>query len=179
MSRLHTTPATEATGELADLFGTIKRAMGKVPNAYATIGSNAPAVLAQALQTNGMLQTKSSLGKRELEAINLAVSQESGCDYCVAAHTLAGKAAGYTLEQTRALRAGAYAEDTKIHALVQFALSLVQTRGTLPAEVLERVRSAGFTDRQIVEAIAAISAILFTNMLNRTNDTTLDFPRAD
>ena len=132
MSRLHTTPATEATGELADLFGTIKRAMGKVPNAYATIGSNAPAVLAQALQTNGMLQTKSSLGKRELEAINLAVSQESGCDYCVAAHTLAGKAAGYTLEQTRALRAGAYAEDTKIHALVQFALSLCRPAAPCP-----------------------------------------------
>ena len=55
----------------------------------------------------------------------------------------------------------------------------MQTRGTLPAEVLERVRSAGLTDRQIVEAIAAISAILFTNMLNRTNDTTLDFPRVD
>ncbi|MNN04410.1 hypothetical protein D3C81_1171350 [compost metagenome] len=59
---------------------------------------------------------------------------------------------------------------------MQFALELVRTRGTLPAASVEAVRAAGFNDTQIVEAVHAVGAILFTNMINRVNDTTLDFP---
>lgn len=179
MSRLQTANINDATGELAVLYGAIKRAVGKVPNAFATLGSNSPAILAHVLQTGALLESKGSLSRRELEAINLAVRANTGCDDCVAAHTLMGKAAGYTAEQARALRAGSYPDDVKIDALVKFALSLVKTSGTLPAQDLALVRDAGFNDGQIVEAIAAISAILFTNMLTRTNDTTLDFPKPD
>jgi uncharacterized peroxidase-related enzyme len=179
MSRLHTLSVSEATGELAETFSAIKKAVGKVPNAYATIGSNMPKLLAQVLQTGAVLQSESGLDKRELEAINLAVSEDSGCDYCVAAHTLTGKAAGYSAEQTRALRNGEFLADAKIDALVKFALRLVNTRGTLPQAALAEIRLVGYTDRQIVGAIGATSAILFTNMLNRVNDTSLDFPKPD
>lgn len=178
MSRLHTIPVAEAAGDLAGLFAAIKNAVGKVPNAYATLGSNSPALLAQLLRTNAVLSNESQIDRRELEAINLAVSESSGCDYCLAAHTLAGKAAGYSQGQMQLLRHGRYADDAKIDALIHFARHLVTTTGTLPATELEAVRAAGYGDREIVEAIGAISAILFTNMLNRVNDTTLDFPRA-
>jgi uncharacterized peroxidase-related enzyme len=179
MSRLHTIPIHEASGELAELFGAIKKAFGKVPNAYATLGSNSPALLAQTLRTNAVLQNDGLLGRRELEAINLAVSESSGCDYCLAAHTLTGKSAGYSPEQMLALRRVNYVEDAKIDALVHFAQLLVTTSGTLPPQAIDAVRSAGYQDREIVEAIGAVSAILFTNMLNRANDTTLDFPPAE
>ncbi|ABF08486.1 putative peroxidase-related enzyme [Cupriavidus metallidurans] len=174
-TRLHTIAVQDATGQTAELFGALRGAIGKVPNAYATIGSNAPAVLAQALQTNAALK-KGNLSARELEAINLSVSEHSGCDYCVAAHTLTGKMAGYTGDQMCQLRRGSYPEDAKIDALTRFAVELVSTRGTVPAASLEAIRAAGYSDGQIVEAIQAISAILFTNMINRVNDTTLDFP---
>lgn len=178
MSRLHTLNVAEASGETAELFSAVKRALGKVPNAYATVGSNAPAVLAQVLQTGATLKKGALLGARDQEAINLAVSEATACDYCLAAHTLGAKAAGYTVEQTRKLRSGAYDEDAKVDALIKFALRLVETSGTLPADAVESVRQAGYSDREIVEAVYAISAILFTNMLNRVNDTTLDFPKA-
>lgn len=175
-TRLHTVATQDATGQTAELFGAIRKAVGKVPNAYATIGSNSPAVLAQALQTNAVLK-QGSLSAKELEAINLAVSEHSGCDYCLAAHTLsATELAGYSIEQTQQLRRGSFPEDAKIDTLTRFAVELVSTRGTVPAGAVEAVRAAGYTDAQIVEAIQAISAILFTNMLNRVNDTTLDFP---
>jgi len=177
MSRLYTLPADRAVGEAAQLFGTVKASIGKVPNAYASIGSNAPGVLASVLATGSAL-ARSSLNRRELEAINLAVSEASGCDYCVAAHTVTGKMAGFTAEQTRALRAGHFADDARIDALVKFAVALVTTRGTLDADALVDLRAAGFDDRQLTEIPLAISAILFTNMFNRINDTTLDFPKA-
>jgi alkylhydroperoxidase family enzyme len=46
------------------------------------------------------------------------------------------------------------------------------------ADEVAKVKSVGYSDRQILEAILAISAILFTNMVNRVNDTVLDFPKA-
>lgn len=177
MNRLSSIQVENATGQTAELFSTIKRAMGKVPNAYQTIGI-APEVLAQALQHNAAL-AKSQLSKQELEAINLVVSEISGCDYCLAAHTLTGKLAGYSVEQTQALRRGEYPDNAHIDALVKFAKTLVTTRGTLAAETVSRIQDAGFSDRQVVEIISAVSAILFTNMINRVNDTVVDFPKVN
>jgi len=176
MSRLHTITESDATGKTAQLFSAIKGSMGKVPNAYLTIGSNSPDVLGQMLQLNAALH-KGSLSARELEAINLAVSEESGCDYCLAAHTLMAKKAGYTDEQTLELREARFSGDARIDALVQFVQYLVSTRGTVSAERVASFREAGFSDQQVVETIGAVSAILFTNMVNRVNDTVVDFPK--
>jgi uncharacterized peroxidase-related enzyme len=177
MNRLHTINIDDAAGETEQLFLAIKRAVGKVPNAYVTLGSNAPAVLGQVLQTGAVLKN-GELSAREQEAINLAISEVSECDYCLAAHSLTGKMAGFTAEQLRELRNGGLSADAKIDALVKFAIRVVKTTGTLPADAVESVKQAGYSDRQIVESLYAISAIQFTNMLNRVNDTVLDFPKA-
>jgi uncharacterized peroxidase-related enzyme len=178
MSRMHALKIEEATGQTAELFTNIKRNVGKLPNAYATIGSHAPDVLGHLLTTHKLLKEKTDLSMRELEAINLAVSEATGCDYCVASHTLTAKLNGYTVEQTLKLRAGAYDEDAKIDALAKFAVLMVKTSGTVPAEVVENLRGVGYSERQILESLLAISTIMFTNMVNRVNDTTLDFPKA-
>lgn len=177
MNRLHTINVAEATGETADLFAAIKKAVGMVPNAYATIGSNSPHVLASVLQTGGLLK-QSQLSARELEAIDLAVSEATQCDYCLAAHTMTAKMAGYTPAEILELRKGGLKSDAKIDVLVKFAVTLVTTTNTLSAESVDSVKKAGYNDRQIVESIFAVSAILFTNMFNRVNDTVLDFPKA-
>ena len=176
MSRLHITTIDQATGQTAELFTAIKSSIGKVPNAYATIGSHSPAALKQALAHNAALK-QGALSDRELEAINLAVSEATGCDYCLAAHTVMAKMTGYSVEQTQKLRSGRYDEDAKIDALVQFVREVVTTTGTVPESSLQKFQAAGFTDAQVVEVISAISAIYFTNLINRVNDTTLDFPK--
>ena len=82
MSRLADIREQDATGKAADIFAGIKKAMGKVPNAYLTIGGHSPAALQQALAHNAMLH-KGSLSAQQLEAINLSVSEATGCDYCL------------------------------------------------------------------------------------------------
>ena len=47
MSRFNAIKPEEATGAAAELFGKIKKAAGKVPNAYATIGTYSRAVRAE------------------------------------------------------------------------------------------------------------------------------------
>ena len=175
MNRLPVITPDEADGKTAGLFNSIKSAMGKVPNAYLAIGSNAPDILAQTLQLNAAL-ARSSLSAREREAINLIVSEESGCDYCLAAHTPLARKAGYSEAQTLQLREGYFEEDSKIDALVKFVQILVTARGTVAAGHVTAFKSAGFTDQQVVETIGAVTAILFTNMFNRVNDTEVDFP---
>lgn len=178
MSRLTEIHEQDATGKTAELFSGIKKAMGKVPNAYLTIGGHSPAALQQALAHNAMLH-KGSLSAQELEAINLSVSEATGCDYCLAAHSLMAQKAGFTRQQILALRRGQYEEDAHLDALVKFSQTLVGTTGTLPEAEVSALHNAGFDDRQVIEIISAVSAILFTNMVNRVNDTVVDFPKAD
>jgi uncharacterized peroxidase-related enzyme len=178
MARLHTITPAEATGQAAQLFTAIKGAVGMVPNAYATIGSNSPIALDAALKLDAALG-KSSLSKQQVEVVKLAVSAHAECDYCLAAHTLMGKHAGLGREEIIAIRTGAPSGDPAIDALASFARRLVSSGGTVPEAVVAAVREAGYTDAQIVDTLLAIAAITFTNLVNRVNDTVIDFPPAD
>ncbi|WP_394781578.1 carboxymuconolactone decarboxylase family protein [Undibacterium sp.] len=178
MTRLHTTAISESTGQAAQLFGAIKGAIGKVPNAYVTLGSNSPVALEAVLALDGALK-KSSLSAKQIEVIKIAVSQAVDCDYCVAAHTAIGKGAGLSREAILAIRHGQPSGDVQHDALASFARYLITTHGTVPAELLKAVTAAGFSDAQISDTSMVIAAITFTNIFNRINDTTVDFPAAD
>ncbi|ALU87415.1 carboxymuconolactone decarboxylase family protein [Herbaspirillum rubrisubalbicans] len=176
MSRLNTTPVSQASGQAAQLFAAIKSAIGMVPNAYAGIGSLSPVALESALQLDGALR-KSSLSAKEIEAIKLAVSQRAGCDYCLAAHALMGKKVGLSAQAIDGVRHGQASGDDKLDVLADFVRQLVGTSGTVEASVVERVRAV-YSDAQIVDTLLAVTAITFTNLFNRVNDTVLDFPPA-
>lgn len=178
MSRLSQVNVNEATGAAADLFAAIKKAVGRVPNAYATIGTHSPAALRATLDGDAIL-AKSSLDKADVEAIKLAVSEIAGCDYCVAAHTAVGKMVGLSLEETKQVRAGIPTGNAKRDALVSFVRHVVSNSGTLERSRLDDVRAAGYSEAQVVDALFAVSVINFTNLLNRVNDTDLDFPAVD
>jgi uncharacterized peroxidase-related enzyme len=178
MTRLHTIAPADAIGPAATLFGAIKNAIGMVPNAYATVGSNSPVALKAALGLDAALRD-TSLTAKHGEIIKLAVSATVGCDYCVAAHTLMGKKAGLTPAAMLAIRRGGGSGDAATDALAHFARLLVSTTGTVPVEEVDAVKAAGYSDAQIVDTMLAIASITFTNLLNRVNDTTLDFPAAD
>jgi uncharacterized peroxidase-related enzyme len=178
MNRLHTIAPADAVGPAATLFGAIKGAIGMVPNAYATAGSNSPVALKAALGLEAALR-ETSLSAKQIETIKLAVSATVGCDYCVAAHTLMGKKAGLSRESILAVRHDQDCGDLATDALARFARVLVSTTGTVELSEVEAVRAAGYSDAQIVDTMLAIASITFTNLLNRVNDTALDFPAAD
>lgn len=175
MTRLTSIRPEAATGAAAEVFAKIKKAVGKVPNAYVTVGSHSPEALSAALAFDAAVAA-STLGKSDIEVIKLVVSEYAGCDYCVAAHTLMGKLAGLSAEQMKQARSGAATGDAKRDALVTYVRTLVGTRGTVPAEAVEAIRAAGYTERQVIEINLAIASITFTNLVNRVNDTVIDFP---
>jgi uncharacterized peroxidase-related enzyme len=177
MSRISTPAVETATGAAVELFAQIKKAMGKVPNAFASIGAHGPSALKAILNADAALAA-GSLSKQDQETIKLAVSAAVGCDYCEAAHSLVGKLVGLKPEELRQIRAGQPTGDTKRDALVRFVRQLVLTRGTINDEEFAAVRAAGYTDAQLVDISLALAVVTFSNAFNRLNNTTLDFPAA-
>ncbi len=176
MSRI-TTPAIDtATGATAEVYAQVRQvAGGAIPNLFATLGHLAPAQLAAVLNSEGALAS-GSLSRRDLEAIKLLVSVQTGCDYCVAAHNMLAKMAGLPADALRAIRAGEPTGDAKRDALLRFVLNLLRTSGTISKDDVAAVRAAGYTDTQLAEISLAIGLTIFTNTFNRINDTDIDFP---
>jgi uncharacterized peroxidase-related enzyme len=169
---------SDAAGRAAELFSAVKSTIGKVPNSYVGIGGNSPVALEAVLNLEAALK-KSSLSAMDIEVVKLVVSQSTGCDYCLAAHTLVGKKIGLSREAILALRQAQPSGDARNDALAGFTLHLIATSGTVPADVVAAIKEAGVTDAQIVDVTMAVASIAFTNLFNRINDTVLDFPPAD
>jgi uncharacterized peroxidase-related enzyme len=178
MSRIPTPVLETATGATAEIYAQIKKAVGKVPNTFAAIGAHGPAALKAILQADGVLAA-GSLSKQEQETIKLVVSEVTGCDYCVAAHSMLGNLAGLKPEALKQIRAGQPTGDAKRDALVRFVRNLVRTSGTISDKEFSAIKAAGYTDAQLVEISLAITVTVFTNVFNRINDTAIDFPAVD
>jgi alkylhydroperoxidase family enzyme len=78
-----------------------------------------------------------------------------------------------TLKQ---IRAGQPTSDAKRYALVRLVRTLAQTSGTISDGEFLAIKSAGYTDAQLVDISLAIAVTAFTNVFNRINDTVIDFP---
>ena len=67
-------------------------------------------------------------------------------------------------------------EDDQRAAALRFAREVVESRGQPSDQALDEVRNAGYTDEQIVEMVATIALATFTNYMNDTIQTEVDFP---
>ncbi|MFX8605051.1 carboxymuconolactone decarboxylase family protein, partial [Acinetobacter baumannii] len=90
---------------------------------------------------------------REREIIALATSQANACQYCLSAHTLLGKNAGLSLEQTRAARAGE-GSGSREAAIAGFTKALIEMRGHVDVETLAGFRKAGLSESDLLEIVA-------------------------
>lgn len=165
-------PATAEPRAKALLDG-VHRKLGVTPNMMKVLASN-PAVLGAYLGFSGGL-AGGRLGAKLHEQIALAVAQANGCDYCLAAHSLLGTAAGLDAGDILRARAGR-ASDARATAALHFAQKLITQRGRIGRDGIEAARAAALDDADLVEIIAAVALNLFTNYLNIAAATDIDFP---
>jgi uncharacterized peroxidase-related enzyme len=175
MSRLPVPSLESATGATAEVYAQIKKAIGNVPNTFATIGAHGPDALKAILLADSVLAS-GSLSKRDQETIKLIISGVAGCDYCEAAHSLLGKLAGLKPDELKNIRDGKPTGDAKRDALTRFVRSLAQTSGTISDADFAAIKAAGYSEAQLVEISLAFATTVFTNVFNRINDTEIDFP---
>ena len=173
MPRLNTIDPANATGQADTLLQAVKGKMGMVPN-MTRIMANAPAVLEGYLQLSGAL-AGGTLDPKLREKLSLLAAEENGCGYCLAAHTTVGKMVGVPADELTASRRAESADDRDAAAL-RFAQRFLESKGGVADEDLDAIRSAGFSDGEIAEIGASVSASIFTNYFNRLVQPELDFP---
>lgn len=174
MNRIAAITDAKANSAQQGLFAAVKAALGVTPNLMRTVGQS-PAALEGYLSLNGALgKGLLSVGLRE--RIALAVAQANGCDYCLSAHTYLGlHVAKLSDAEIQSARTGV-STDAKTTAALNFARDVVEKRGHVSDSSFEAVKSAGFSDAEIVEIVLNVSLNILTNYINNVARTDIDFP---
>lgn len=165
----------EATPQQREALEKVKAAVGKVPGLFATFGQ-APNVLNALLGFQSAL-TKGGLTVRDLDLIDLHVSQLNGCAYCVSAHTVLGKMHGLAAEQILRIRDG-QGDTPRDVAVLALARRVAKSGGLGAATEVAQAREAGLGDAEIVEVIAAVGIRTLVNSVALAAATEIDWPKA-
>jgi AhpD family alkylhydroperoxidase len=105
-----------------------------------------------------------SLPASTRERISLAVAELRGDPYSIAQHARTARAAGLGLDEVSRARTFGSA-DEKEHALLAFLEALMATDGRPSAHLGEEAREAGWTDEQILEAVAFVALNEFQSLI--------------
>ena len=173
MPRINPIDPQAAEGKARTLLEAVHEKFGMTPNITATLAQS-PAALEGYLGLSGAL-AGGRLGATLREQIALAVAGASGCGYCASAHTAIGRSVGLDDEELGANLRGT-AREPRAQSALDFALAVVEQRGWVSDEDLQRVRDAGFDDGEITEIVANVAQNLFTNYFNHVAGTDVDFP---
>lgn len=175
VSRITTPASIEAAPEASrPLLEAVKDRLGVVPNIFRLV-ANSPATLEGYLGLQAAL-SKGSLERATRERIGIAIAQLDGCSYCLSAHTFIGKTTEELGDTEIIANRNGASHDPKANAAVGFAVKLVRNRGHVSSGDLEQVRSAGYSDSEIIEIIGHVAVNTFTNYVNEALGTTIDFP---
>jgi len=174
MSTFNVPKREEVTSNNQEIFDTLEKAVGFVPNLFATYAHSENALGNYLNLSNA----KTSLKTKEKEVVNLAVSQVNNCVYCLSAHTAIGKMNGFTDEQILELRAGNASFDNKLDALAKLSKNITENRGTTDSQVLENFFKAGWTKENLIDTIVLVGDKTISNYINNTTEIPVDFPVA-
>ncbi|MEN8966329.1 MAG: carboxymuconolactone decarboxylase family protein [Polaribacter sp.] len=172
MTHFNVPTREEVSSNNQDIFDNLKKAVGFVPNLYATIAYSDTA-LGNYLQFQN---AKTSLSNKEKEVVNLVVSQVNGCSYCQSAHTAISKLNGFTEEQILELRQGYFSSNEKFDALVKVAKAITLNKGKVDDATLDAFFNAGYSKGTLVDVILAVGDKVVMNYLHNLTKIDIDFP---
>lgn len=156
------------------IFDNLEKALGFVPNLYATYAHSDTALENYLTFSNA----KTSLSAKEKEVVNLAVSQVNDCLYCLSAHTAISKMNGFTDEQILELRAGQASFDTKLDALAKLAKNITENRGRADQNAIQNFLNAGYSKGNLIDTVVQVGEKTISNYVHSTTQIPVDFPVA-
>jgi len=160
MAFVETVPEDQAAGATAEMYATDEAAFGYLPN-FTRAFSLRPAVYAAWRQLNGAI--KSGMDLRRYELATVAAARRLHSSYCTLAHgsVLMDKfldadsvAAAVSDHHT----AGLSATDV---AVMDLAEKVAEDASTIQPADVQRLRSAGLSDAEIVDVVLAAAARCF------------------
>ena len=174
MTSIHVPTREEVSPANQEIFDQLNKALGMVPNLYATFAHSGTALATYLAFQNA----KSSIAGKAREVVNLVVSRVNECQYCLAAHTMLGKMNGFTDAQILEIRHGHASFDAKLDALARLVKEVTLSRGHADQAVVEAFFAAGWTQENLVDAMVVIGDKTVSNYLHSTTKIPVDFPAA-
>lgn len=158
--------------DMQNYFGVCEEKLGFVPNVLAAYSFSAPKLRAFVALYNDLMLAESGLTKLEREMLAVVVSSANRCYYCLTAHGAAVRAlSGDTeLGEMLVMNWRTAPLPARQRVLLEFGHKLTMT----PAEVgdadRERLRAAGFTERDIWDAASVVGFFNYTNRVATATD---------
>jgi alkylhydroperoxidase family enzyme len=149
--------ALSAGGQLSNFLGVL---------------AGAPAVLRGYARFRSELRN-GSLPLRSQQRIALGLAQHQGSDYWLATLQRTARESGLGLDEI-ALARQFDSSDEHEAALLRYVKALVETAGAPPRHLHEEALEAGWTDEQVLEAVAHVSLGFFSSLVTQAGDVPKD-----
>jgi uncharacterized peroxidase-related enzyme len=174
MSRIVPVPGPPQS--VAAIYREIEGAFGKVPNLFKTYAHHPPLLRANWNKVKAVMM-EGSLTQKVKQTIAVLVSRDNSCSYCVAAHTGALRSIGVTDDEISAIEEDPDKADftAREKALIAFARKANREPLRIPAEEFARLRGAGATDAEIVEALGVMELFTAFNKFLDSLEVAVDF----
>jgi AhpD family alkylhydroperoxidase len=171
MSRFHIHDDLSAPeGSLPVLKAALSSA-GQLPNFLGALAGS-PAALRGYTRFRAEL-LHGSLDAATRERIALAVAEHHRSEPGLVTHTRTARRAGVGIDEVARARDWA-SSDPAQQALLRYLRTLLEQRGHAPMHLHEEAREAGWSDEQLLEAIAFLSLEWLTAMVNVAGDIPVD-----
>ena len=144
---------------------------GQLPN-FLGVLAGSPAALRAYARFRSELR-HGALTLPTLERIALAVAEHYHSEPGIALHSRTARQAGLALDEV-ALAREWDSRDEREAALLRYLRVLLEGRGRAPMHLHEEAREAGWTDEQILEAVAVVALETFTAMVNVAGEVPVD-----
>jgi alkylhydroperoxidase family enzyme len=144
---------------------------GQLPNFLGVLAGSPAALRAYARFRSELRNT--TLPRQTLERISLAIAEHYGSAPGIALHSRTARREGLGLDEV-ALAREWNTFDLRDLTLLTLLKELVVEHRKPPAHLVEEAREAGWTDEQLLEAIAFASQESFTAMVNVAGDVPVD-----
>ncbi len=144
---------------------------GQLPNFLGVLAGSPPALRAYVRHRSELRH--GSLPGPTLERISLAVAEHYGSAPGIAMHGRTARKAGLGLDEVAAARSWT-SSDRRERALMELLRELVVAHAAPPAHLVEEARERGWSDEQLLEAIAFVALEAFTAMVNVAGDVPVD-----
>jgi len=175
MARITLVDPDQATGKTKDVFERVRAYYQMVPGlqkglAYLPETTDALWTLSLATASEGTI-------REELKRVFFAVTaHEVECEYCTAAHMLALLGKHWSQQECIEVIEGKPSPrlSDKDNAAVNFARIVGRRPASVTDEMTEELRTAGWTDAEIVEIVASVALMRYTSTIASALDVPLE-----
>ena len=144
---------------------------GQLPNLLGVLAGS-PTVLRAYTRFRSELRG-GTLTPATAERIALAVAQHYRSEPGISLHGRTARRAGLGIDEVTAARAW-HSADPREAALLRWLKALVEDRARVPVHLHEEAREAGWTEEQLLEAMALVALESFTAMVNVAGEVPVD-----